>query len=373
MMKLLVTVPWGDRAGGAETMLWTFLRHVDRSRIEPTVVFFEHGPFEREVAGLDMRTAVVPSGRLRELARATRVIQAVRAVLRTEEPDLILNWSAKTQLYGASAAAAARLGDRVVWWQHTVPNGHWLDRLATLLPARAIGCSSFESSQAQAHLRPRRPSFVVHPGIEAPASNVRERLALRVELGLPQDRLVIGIVGRLQPWKGQHLLLAALAALREAGHAVHGLIVGGKALGLSPEYEPYLHSLADELGIRDSVTFTGRVAEGVRYLAAMDIFVNTSSREPFGIVLLEAMAAGLPTVAFDSGGPREIIEPGRSGLLVAERTVEALAAAIETLLVDPELRRRLSEAGRERVERRFTADRMTRDLEERLEELCCDA
>src|SRR5512133_1504556 len=180
MLKLLVTVPWGDRAGGAENMLWTFLRHVDRSRIEPTVVFFDRGPFEREVAGLGMRTAVVPSGRLRELGRAAHVVQAVRAVLRTEEPDLILNWSAKTQLYGASAAAAAHVRDRVLWWQHAVPRGHWLDRLATLLPARAIGCSSFESSQAQAHLRPRRPRFVVHPGIEAPPSNVPERAALRV-------------------------------------------------------------------------------------------------------------------------------------------------------------------------------------------------
>jgi glycosyltransferase involved in cell wall biosynthesis len=373
MMKLLVTVPWGDRAGGSENMLWTFLRHVDRSRIEPMVVFFEHGPFEREVAGLGMRTAVVPSGRLRELARAARVVQAVRSILRTEEPDLILNWSAKTQLYGATAAAVAGVGGRVVWWQHTVPNGHWLDRLATALPARAIGCSSFESRQAQVRLRPHRPSFVVHPGIEAPASNISERVALRAELGLPQDRFVVGIVGRLQPWKGQHRLLAALAALRQAGHAVHGLIVGGEALGLSPEYEPYLHRLASELGIRDSVAFTGRVPDGARYLAAMDIFVNTSTREPFGIVLLEAMAAGLPTVAFDSGGPREIIEPGRTGLLVTERTVEALADAIETLLVGPKLRIRLGEGGRERVERRFTAERMTRDLEERLEELCCDA
>jgi glycosyltransferase involved in cell wall biosynthesis len=370
MMKLLVTVPWGDRAGGAENMLWTFLRHVDRLRIEPTVVFFENGPFEREVAGLGMQTAVVPSGRLRELARVTRVIQAVRTILRAEEPDLILNWSAKTQLYGASAALADRMGDRVVWWQHTVPNGHWLDRLATLLPARAIGCSSFESSQAQAHLRPRRERFVVHPGIEAPPSNVSERVALRVELGLPQDRLVVGIVGRLQPWKGQHRLLAALAALRKAGHPVHGLIVGGEALGLSPEYEPYLHRLADEFGIRDSVTFTGRVPDGARYLAAMDIFVNSSTREPFGIVLLEAMAAGLPTVAFDSGGPREIIEAGRSGLLVEGRAEGGLATAIEQLVIDPKLRDRLGEGGRDRVQQRFTAERMTRDLEAKFERLC---
>ena len=310
MMKLLVTVPWGERAGGAENMLWTFLRHVDRSRIEPTVVFFQQGPFEREVAGLGMRTAVIPSGRLRQLGRATRVVQAVRSVLRTEEPDLILNWSAKTQLYGASAAVAARVADRVLWWQHGIPNGHWLDRLATALPARAVGCSSFQSSDAQERLRPRRPSFVIHPGIEAPPRNGTELLALRAELGVPEDRLVVGIVGRLQPWKGQHRLLGALAILRDAGHEVHGLIVGGKAFGLSPEYEPRLRRLANELGLGNSVTFTGQVPDGAKYLGAMDVFVNTSTYEPFGIALLEAMAAGLPTVAFDSGGPREIIEPG---------------------------------------------------------------
>jgi glycosyltransferase involved in cell wall biosynthesis len=371
MMKLLVTVAWGERAGGAENMLWTFLRHVDRSRIEPTVVFFQHGPFEHEVNGLGMRTAVLPSGRLRQLGRTIGVVRALRAVLRSEEPDLILNWSAKTQLYAASAAAAAGVADRVVWWQHNVPNGHWLDRLATALPARAVGCCSRRSKQAQERLRPRRPSFVVHPGIEASPRNESERVALRAELGLPDDRSVVGIVGRLQPWKGQHRLLAVIARLREDGHAVHGLIVGGKALGLSPEYEPYLHRLADEFGISDSVTFTGQVPDGAKYMAAMDVFVNASIREPFGIVLLEAMAAGLPTVAYDSGGPREIIEPGRSGLLVAERTEQALAAAIETLLVDPELRRRLGEAARERVEREFTAERMTRDIEKRLEELCC--
>ena len=238
MMKLLVTVPWGERAGGSENMLWTFLRHVDRSRIEPTVVFFQQGPFEHEVRDLGMQTVIIPSGRLRQLGRATRVIQAVRTVLRTEEPDLILNWSAKTQLYGGSAAASAHVADRVVWWQHGIPNGHWLDRLATALPARAVGCSSFQSSHAQARLRPCRPRFVIHPGIEAPPGSETERSALRAELGVPEDRFVVGIVGRLQPWKGQHRLLGALAILRDAGHAVHGLIVGGNTLDLSPEYEP---------------------------------------------------------------------------------------------------------------------------------------
>jgi glycosyltransferase involved in cell wall biosynthesis len=370
MMKLLVTVPWGERAGGAENMLWTFFRHLDRSRIEPTVVFLQHGPFEREVAGLGIRTAVFPSGRLRQPGRTSRVVHAIREVLLAEEPDLVLNWSAKTQLYGASAAAAAGVADRVVWWQHGVPNGHWLDRLATALPTRAIGCSSFKSSQAQAHLRPGRPRFVVYPGVDPLSNKASEKSDCPAALGMPTEHPVVGVVGRLQPGKGQHRLIRAFARLRGAGHNAHLLIVGGDAYGLSPAYSCSLLRLVADLGLSDDVTFTGQVRDAAPYFELMDVFVSPSTSESFGIVFLEAMAAGLPIIAGDSGGPREIIEPGRSGLLVAEGTDDALAAAIGTLLADPELRTRLGDAGRERFESRFTADRMTRELEEQFEVLC---
>jgi glycosyltransferase involved in cell wall biosynthesis len=370
-MKLLVTVPWGERAGGAENILWTFLRHVDRRRFEPELVFFEDGPFVREVQGLGVNTVVLRSGRLRELPRAARVVRALADLIRSKRPDLVLNWSAKTHLYGASAARMASATDRVIWWQHGIPDGHWLDRLATALPTRAVGCYCAEASVAQSRLRPRRPSFVVHPGIDIPAPlSESDRVELRARLGLTEDSSVVGIVGRLQPWKGQHRLLIALACLIRANHSVHGLIVGGNAYDLSPGYEPYLHRLAGALGIADHVTFTGQVPDGWKYVQAMDVFVNASIQEPFGVVLLEAMAAGLPTVAFASGGPREIIEPGRSGLLVEDITEEGLAAAIEQLIIDPNLRERLGEGARDRVQQRFTARRMTRDLEAKLERLC---
>jgi glycosyltransferase involved in cell wall biosynthesis len=370
MMKLLVTAPWGERAGGAEMMLWLFLRHFDRSRIEPVVVFLQPGPLEREVAGLDIATVVVPSGRLREPVRATRVVGTVRSLIRRERPDLVLNWSAKTQLYGAAAATAAGMGDRVVWWQHGIPNGHWLDRVATALPARAVGCSSRQSSLAQRVLRPRRPTFVVYPGIELLEIDSQTRTAVRHELRLPEDALIVGAVGRLEPSKKQDILLEVIARLIRAGHPVHGLIVGGEALGLSAGYEALLRRKARALGLSESVTFTGQVTEGARCVASMDVFVNPSTSESFGIGLLEAMRAGVAPVAFARGGPREIIEPGQSGLLVGEDTEEALSAAIEALVVDPELRMRLGTAARQRFESRFTAERMSHQLAQRLEALC---
>jgi glycosyltransferase involved in cell wall biosynthesis/GT2 family glycosyltransferase len=368
--KVLITVPLGERLGGAENMLWTFLRHVDRGRVQPVVVFLHRGRFATEVRGLGVQTIVLEAGRLRQGWRFLRTVHSLMNVLRSEQPDLVVNWMGKSQLYGALAAALAGMTDRVIWWQHLTPDGHWLDRLATLLPARGVGCSSIASATAQRRHRPVRPTFVVHPGIDSPpALAEKEARELRRGLGIPDGRTIVGILGRLQPWKGQDRFLRALAILRARGHAVHGLVVGGDAYGLAPGFARHLDELARTLKLSGSVTFAGQVETAGPYLGVMDILVNASVGEPFGIVLIEAMAMGLPVVAVERGGPTEIVEAGRSGLLVPRGDAVELADAVERLVCDGVLRRRLGERGRERFQQRFRAERMTRELEHRMEAL----
>ena len=359
-MRVVVVVPWGARLGGAETMLWTFLRHVDRARVDPLVVFLQPGPFEGEVARLGFRTAVVPAGRLREAHRFARVVVRLARTVRSERADLVLAWSPKTHLDAAPAALVARRP--VVWWQHGIPRGGWLDRAATLLPARAVGCSSVASAAAQASLRPRRRCFVVHPGVDEPSVPAVERRG---------ERPVVGVVGRLQPWKRQHLVLEAVAAVRRRGLDVDALVVGGDAYDLSPEYGPELRRLAARLGIEGAVTFTGQVEDPAPYLARMDVVVSAAAEEPFGIAVVEALALGRPVVAFAGGGPAEIVEHERSGLLVSGGAAE-LAGALERALRDDVLRGRLAAGARARYEQRFTAERMTEELTRRLEDLRCD-
>lgn len=341
-------------------MLWTFLHEVDRSRIRPLVVFLEDGPFVQEVRALGHRVELVRSGRLRQVAHGALAVGRIAAILHRERPALVLNWVAKAQLYGSCAALAAGMPPRrVVWWQHGVPHGHWMDRLATALPAGAVGCSSAAAARAQARTRPRRATFVVHPGVmRSPGEE-----APRAQVSVPHGRTVVGILGRLQAWKGQHRVLRAVARLRERGLDVHALIVGGTAHGFSPGYEPYLRRLTHELGLAGAVTMTGQVPDPAPYLRAMDILVSASLNEPFGIVLLEAMDAGLPVVAVGDAGPREIVEPGRTGTLVPSPDPELLADAIEPLVRDAALRRRLGEAGRRRVQEQFTARAMAERLE----------
>lgn len=312
-------------------------------------VFFEPGPWPEELSEAGFRVEVVAAGRLRHVHRWIPTVKRLTRILRTRRPDVILNWASTTHLYGSPAAVLAGMADRVVLWQHVIPSHGWLDRYATLLPAAAIGCYCEEAARAQATLFPSRPVFVVAPGVSVPDAPTGSE-----PLDLPRDVPVVGLVGRLQPWKGQDRFLHAQALLRERGHPIHAVIVGGDAYEMSPEYAASLPSLVSSLDLGDAVTMTGQVADAGPYIEQMDILVNASDPEPFGIVLLEGMARGVAVVAVDSGGPAEFIEHGRTGQLAHSGEPVALAETLEPLLASPELRRTVARAGQELFLREFT-------------------
>jgi glycosyltransferase involved in cell wall biosynthesis len=364
-MRVLVTVPWGERLGGAEAMLQSILDGAQPAGHDFELVFFEHGPWVDELAGAGFAVEVIPAGRLRQAHRWLATVVGLARLLRRRRPDLILNWSAKAQLYGSPAAVLAGMRDRVVWWQQLIPSGGgWLDRCATVLPAVAVGCYSSAAARAQRELWPSRRTFVVSPGTPVPAPS--ERAA---PLELAPDVPVVGLVGRLQPWKGQDRLLQAQALLRERGQAMQAIVVGGDSWGLSPDYAASLPRLAAELGLAGVVTMTGEVPNAGPYVDQMDILVNASDPEPFGIVLLEAMARGVAVVAVDSGGPGEFIDDGRTGVLARSGDPAALADALQVLLGDPELRARVAAAGRESFLRDFTEAALQRRFFASLREL----
>jgi glycosyltransferase involved in cell wall biosynthesis len=345
-------------------MLQAILEGADASGHELELVFFEPGPWPEELIDAGFRVEVIPAGRLRQAHRWIVTVGRLTRVFRRRRPDLILNWAGKPQLYGSPAAVFAGMADRVVWWQHAIPARNWLDSCATLLPAAAIGCCTRMAAQAQARLVPSRPTFVVAPGAPLPRAG-----AERAPLDLPRDVPVVGLVGRLQPWKGQDRLLNAQALLRERGHKMHVVIVGGDAYGLSTEYAESLPSLVSRLGLTDAVTLTGQVADAGPYVDQMDVLVNASDPEPFGIVLLEAMARGVAVVAVDAGGPGEFIDHQQTGLLARSGQPSALADALEPLLVSPALRRAIGQAGRERFMQDFTDVAMRKRFFHQLEEV----
>jgi glycosyltransferase involved in cell wall biosynthesis len=349
-MRILITLPWGRRLGGAEEQLQIIFEGAAESGHELEPVFFEPGPWPAELRDAGFRVQVLSAGRLRQVHRWFATVKLLAGTFRERQPDLILNWSAKTQLYGSPAAVLAGMTDRVLWWQQGIPKRFfWLDRLATALPAVAVGCNCKLAAELQARMLPHRSTLTWYAGTRRPEPHPGDP-----PLKLPETAPVVGLVGRLQPWKGQDKLLRAQAILRARGHEMQLVLVGGDSYGLSADYAASLPPLISTLGLEDAVTMTGEVPDAGPYMEQMDVVVNASDPEPFGNVLIEAMARGVAVVGVNSGGPGEYIHHRETGMLASSGEPDALADALEPLLASQSLRTSIARAGHEQFEREFT-------------------
>ncbi|NYG54790.1 D-inositol-3-phosphate glycosyltransferase [Nocardioides perillae] len=198
---------------------------------------------------------------------------------------------------------------------------------------------------------------VVHPGVDLGVFRPHPVAAVRRELGLAPDALVVLFAGRIQPLKAPDVLLRAVAVLLADDPSLRSRlvvpVVGGPS-GSGLEHPESLAQLADELGLRDVVRFVPPVDQATlaRWCAAATLVAVPSHSESFGLVAAEAQATGTPVVAAAVGGLTTVVDDGRSGLLVEGHEPRAWAAALRRVLVDADLRDRLS-AGALRQARRF--------------------
>jgi glycosyltransferase involved in cell wall biosynthesis len=177
-----------------------------------------------------------------------------------------------------------------------------------------------------------------------------------------KGRLVVGVAGELREHKGQDDLIRA-AQLVSRQFADVDFVIAGEDQSARKEYRAQLERLVAELELQERVHFTGWVDDLTSLLPALDIFVSSSRVEPFGLVMVEAMAAGLPVVATTTGGALEIVLDGVTGKLVPSGDVKALAEALCALLRNEDGRRRMGEQGRMRAREFFSLERMVSKTE----------
>lgn len=361
--------------GGGEIALLRLLRVLDRSRFEPVVVLFEDGPLVSELrsSGMDVRVLPLSSrvtqtrkdslgtGSLFKLGALWDVVTfswRLSRLIRQINPALVHTNSLKSDLIGG---VASRLAFRKVVW-------HVRDRIVPeYLPGKVVKVFRFLCrwmptmvvTNSQATLEtlnaPARSNRyrVVHDGTHLPPNTTE----------LPLNPIKVGLVGRISPWKGQHVFLKAIAKIRERFPAVRFQIIGS-ALFNEADYEREIRALCADLGLADSVEFTGFQSDVEQIMSSLTLLVHASTiGEPFGQVVIEAMAAARPLIATRGGGVPEIVEDSRTGLLVPMGDVDALAAAMTTLLSDTDRMRQMGAAGRERVSESFTIERTARNLE----------
>ncbi len=198
---------------------------------------------------------------------------------------------------------------------------------------------------------------VLHPAIE-PANYVPakyNKAQIKERLSINREKIVIGMASRFSPGKGHEEFLAAAKILAdEFGDKLHFLVAGDASFG-EENYSLKILKTATDLGLDKNIKFTGHYGNVSEILSAMDIFVLPSHEESFGVLLVEAMAMELPTVASNNAGIPDIVEDEQTGILVPPKNALELASALKRLALSSELRTRLGNAGRKRAEGIFNS------------------
>lgn len=352
------------RLSGAEQSLSDLVAELGTGPVEPVVVLPNDGPLAARLRAHGVLVRMVPmSKRMLETSRRTlarrpflvlaRLLAFLVAgwrlyrLIREVRPRIVHTNTLKSNLIAVLPCKLARVP--LVWHVRDILPDSWLRRTfvacgrfasVIIVPSRAVAEAFRGNKRVYRRLR------LIPNGIRVrDFQDAKDDRSLREMMGVGASDPVVGIVGRIAPWKGQDVFLRAAAMVAQRHPRAHFAIAGAV---LFPEndaaFERELHRMVLALGIEDRITFLGW-QPAPETMAALDVLVHASREpEPFGRTIVEAMAAGKPVVAAAEGAVPEILPPS-AGFLVPPSRPELLADALDRLLADRKLRKRMGEAG----------------------------
>lgn len=353
------------RWSGGEVALYNILTHLG-SKVDPLVILAEEGVLADRLRekGIDVRVISLDE-KVRNRNRNAVNLQVVSAafqlfvygrrlarILREEQVVCVHTNSLKSAFYGAVASKMA--GIPLIWHIRDHIGAPYLKPavarvirfLSRVLPNGVIANSN--STLAALQLPKSKKTLVVYSSF----AKVVSQAALAIK---PRKTFTVLLVGRLAEWKGQHILLEAAKSFLPDAH-VRFWLAGDALFG----EEAYKQQLMDQIRENklDNVTLLGHVDDIQGLMQQADLLVHTSiTPEPFGQVIVEGMAAGLPVIASNEGGPTEIVVHNETGLLITPKDPDLLAMSIRHLLEHPAERQSMGEKGRKRVQEHFVIER----------------
>lgn len=349
--------------GGSQTHLVQVMRFLDRERFAPLFVCLSgKGELLDTVRATGVEVLTPGAGRAYKGLGLVQRVAALTQELRARRIDIVHAYLLRANLVASVSARLAgvpillcskrgcheRRGAELVMAK--IGNA-----LADRITCNAEAVREFVHENEGCDLN-RMP--VIPSGIDTDRFQPLPPADYVSRLGLPADRILIGIVTRMRTRKGVEEFIRAIALVREKMPQAHGVIVG------EVPTEGWLEQFVAELGLRDHLTLLGRRSDMPEVLSAFDLFVLSSHDEGMSNAVLEAMAMQLPVVATDVGGTGEVVRHGASGLLVPPKDPAALAVAIEQVLGDRERARAMGRLGRDIVTQKFSARAMVRQMED---------
>lgn len=350
---------------GADRQLALLALGLDPARYRPIVVLPERAELagDLEAAGVELlirplsvlrRTLMTPAGLADLTVRAARDAAALRPLIRRREVALV---HSNTSVILSGAAGAAAAGIPHVWHVREIYDRFgraWPAYRRILASAAALPCVS-RATAAQFGARPR--VRVIEDGLAVDPRQAPRRAA-RAALALPPEGPAIAVLGRISDWKGQDVLVRALADPALAERGVIGLLAGDAWPGAEDRLSQVL-ALAERLGVRDRLHHLGFRQDLENVLGAADVIaVPSTAPDPLPNAALEAAAAGCAVLASDHGGLPEIVRDGVTGRLVAPGDAVALARVARELIEDAPQRERLGAAAAADVRLRFAPQRL---------------
>ena len=365
--------------GGAQENTFHTVRLADTDRFEVDLISGPtsgpEGSIETVVRGAGIEILREPA-LVRNVApfQDWRAIRGLARLFRARRYHIVHTHTSKAGFAGR--LAAARTGIPVV--VHT-PHGHVFDgyfpapltrafvRLERYAAARSDALIALTSRGMQDHLDQRigRPEqwHVIFSGIDLSRSEaaLAARADMRRALGVPDDGLLVGVVGRLEPVKGITYFVEAARLIADPVAEARFVVVGDGSL--------HRDLCAQAVPLGDRIVFLGLRDDAVHVMAAMDVLVLPSINEGMGRVLLEAGSVGVPVVATRVGGVPDVVQEGRTGLLVPPRDPAAIAEALGRLAGNREMRTRLGLEARRFIVPDFSMESMVRRIEALYERL----
>lgn len=351
--------------GGAQISLLELVQTLDHSRFGVAVACTDQCPAVSKGikdAGSEVFVVRVPRLRGNPLTLPARCAVGVRDLARAcreSRADIVHSNSARTHVYGLVAARISRA--RSLWTLRDMEFPRAFFKPLVRFTAGVICVSDAVREFYDPHHQVSGVQVVPNGILVRPLDLASERSRARAELGIPDDVPVAGSVGRMLPWKGQDRFLRAAALVARVLPDARFVLLGNPD---QPDYLRDLKELADTLGIGERTIFGGFREDILPCMSAFDVLCHTSLKpEPFGRVVVEAMAAGVPVIASPTGGPLSIIEHEVSGLFADPEDSGLLADSMFRILTDRALRESLCRSARSVFEAKFEQSRETVALE----------
>lgn len=377
----IVFIEQDSDIGGAEVNLFYLFKGMSKDLFYPTVIVPYEGPLTERLRQMGIKYHVIP--RVKFISTSTYIlgrkifnpfavlydlfvflptILKLINYLKRERINIVHTNSMLAHIYGAVAAKIA--GVPCIWHMQDIVDPKMVFGLARralvfiggILPEK-IAVISMAVGEMFTGKSIQKLQVVYNGTDTIKFSPEIDGSGIRKEFNIANDEFVVGIVGRLVIWKGQREFLKAASVIVRKIPKTKFLIVGDTTFG-SKQYKEQLYDLACELGIESKVIFFGCRDDIPNIIRAMDVMVHASiSPEPFGLVIIEGMASGVPVVASNRGGPVEIIENGKDGFLVNPEETDILVGRIIELLGDKSLRDKIAQAARKKIVEYFSVEK----------------